>query len=144
MGGRITIIHLQFRFLQAVLTHFPSAYCKRNLIFVMPVTNTPMIIPPTTIFRIFYGHGTVEDLDHLERHLESERRIRGLLVETPSNPLLWSLHLIRRNSLARKSGFAIIVDETIGKGGTPIIYRWIYRWNRYHSLLRAFFAIRPR
>jgi len=62
----------------------------------------------------FYGHGTEEELDTLERLLDGGEKVQGLFCEFPSNPLLKAPNLVRIRALADKYGFAVVVDETIG------------------------------
>lgn len=62
----------------------------------------------------FYGHGTDEDLDDLEKKLKEGEKVIGLFCEFPSNPLLKSPDLIRIRKLANEYGFAVVVDETVG------------------------------
>lgn len=62
----------------------------------------------------FYGFGSDEDLDDLERKLEGGERLLALFCEFPGNPLLKSPNLRRIRSLADKYDFAVVVDETVG------------------------------
>jgi cystathionine gamma-synthase len=63
---------------------------------------------------LFYGRGSSEDLDDLERRLEGGEKYLAFFCEFPGNPLLKSPDLRRIRGLADKYGFAVIVDETIG------------------------------
>ena len=78
----------------------------------------------------FFGHGSDEDIDALERLLTSSsppRELRSsnghpspsssilaLFCEFPSNPLLRSPNLKRLRALADEYNFLIVVDETVG------------------------------
>ena len=62
----------------------------------------------------FYGHGTDEELDDLEKRLESGEKYLALFTEFPGNPLLRSPNLPRIRKLADKYDFCVVVDETIG------------------------------
>ncbi|KAL2356161.1 cystathionine gamma-synthase-like protein [Cryomyces antarcticus] len=62
----------------------------------------------------FYGHGSAEELDDLERRLASGERYLALFCEFPGNPLLITPDLQRIRNLADKYDFAVVVDETIG------------------------------
>lgn len=62
----------------------------------------------------FYGYGSEEELDDLERRLESGERYLALFTEFPSNPLLRSPNLERIRHLADKYDFCVVVDETVG------------------------------
>ena len=63
---------------------------------------------------LFYGFGSSEELDDLEKRLESGERYLALFTEFPSNPLLRSPNLERIRSLADKYDFYVVIDETIG------------------------------
>ncbi|KAI9728445.1 MAG: hypothetical protein M1828_003846 [Chrysothrix sp. TS-e1954] len=62
----------------------------------------------------FYGHGTEEDLDDLERRCQAGEKYLALFCEFPSNPLLRAPNLARVRHLADKYDFAVVIDETIG------------------------------
>lgn len=62
----------------------------------------------------FYGYGSDEELNDLEKRLESGERYVALFTEFPSNPLLRSPNLERIRSLADKYDFCVVVDETVG------------------------------
>lgn len=63
---------------------------------------------------VFYGNGSLEDLDDLERLLRSGQRYLALFCEFPGNPLLACPDLERIRKLADDYDFAVVVDETIG------------------------------
>lgn len=63
---------------------------------------------------LFYGHGSSDDLDDLERRCRSGQRFLALFCEFPGNPLLKTPDLHRIRSLADRFDFAVVVDETIG------------------------------
>jgi len=63
---------------------------------------------------LFYGHGSSEDLDDLEKRLENGERYLALFTEFPGNPLLRTPDIRRIKHLADKYDFAVVVDETIG------------------------------
>ena len=63
---------------------------------------------------VFYGFGSSEELDDLERRLEDGERFMALFTEFPGNPLLKSPDLERIRKLADKFDFCVVVDETIG------------------------------
>ncbi len=63
---------------------------------------------------LFYGHGSPEDLDDLERRLNNGEKYLALFCEFPGNPVLKSPDLKRIRELADMFDFAVVVDETIG------------------------------
>ncbi|KAL8711115.1 MAG: hypothetical protein Q9220_004496 [cf. Caloplaca sp. 1 TL-2023] len=63
---------------------------------------------------LFYGNGSSEDLEDLERRCESGERYLALFCEFPGNPLLKCPDLRRIRALANRFDFAVVVDETIG------------------------------
>lgn len=63
---------------------------------------------------LFYGHGSTEELEELERRLHHGERFLALFCEFPGNPLLKSPDLQRIRRLADQYDFGVIVDETIG------------------------------
>ncbi|KAL8705542.1 MAG: hypothetical protein Q9201_001359 [Fulgogasparrea decipioides] len=62
----------------------------------------------------FYGNGSAEDLDDLERRCERGEKFLALFCEFPGNPLLQTPDLRRIRALADRFAFAVVVDETIG------------------------------
>jgi cystathionine gamma-synthase len=63
---------------------------------------------------LFYGKGSAECVDDLQRRLEAGERYLALFTEFPSNPLLNSADLVRIRALADQYDFAVVVDETVG------------------------------
>lgn len=63
---------------------------------------------------LFYGFGSSEDLDDLEKRLESGETYLALFTEFPGNPLLKSPDLRRIRELADKYDFVVVIDETVG------------------------------
>ncbi|KAI4289726.1 MAG: hypothetical protein L6R35_001002 [Caloplaca aegaea] len=62
----------------------------------------------------FYGNGSAEDLDDLEKRCARGERFLALFCEFPGNPLLKCPDLRRIRALADRFDFAVVVDETIG------------------------------
>ncbi|KAL8832407.1 MAG: hypothetical protein Q9191_000279 [Dirinaria sp. TL-2023a] len=62
----------------------------------------------------FYGHGSSDDIDDIERRCQNGETFLALFCEFPGNPLLKSPDIGRLRSLADRYGFAIVIDETIG------------------------------
>lgn len=62
----------------------------------------------------FYGRGSVQELEELERELAAGRRIQALFCDFPGNPHLMSPDLHRIRTLANKYGFIVACDETVG------------------------------
>lgn len=63
---------------------------------------------------LFYGNGSSDDLDDLEKRCKNGERFLALFCEFPGNPLLKSPDLRRIRRLADKYDFALVIDETIG------------------------------
>ena len=63
---------------------------------------------------LFYGHGSLEELQDLEARLQKGEEYLALFCEFPGNPLLNSPDLARIRKLANNYDFAVVVDETIG------------------------------
>jgi cystathionine gamma-synthase len=63
---------------------------------------------------VFYGFGSSEELDDLEKRLEGGERFMALFTEFPSNPLLMTPDLVRIRKLADKYDFCVVVDESVG------------------------------
>ncbi|KAM4064533.1 cys/Met metabolism PLP-dependent enzyme [Hirsutella rhossiliensis] len=63
---------------------------------------------------VLYGHASSSDMDTLEKDLQSGVHFDALYTEFPGNPLLGSLDLDRLYALAKKYGFLVVVDDTIG------------------------------
>lgn len=79
-----------------------------------PYVDTLKILEKWGPGALFYGHGSSEELDDLEKRLESGERYLALFCEFPGNPLLKTPDLCRIRSLADRYDFALIVDETVG------------------------------
>lgn len=63
---------------------------------------------------LFYGDGSADDLDDLEKRCREGERYLALFCEFPGNPLLKCPDLARIRALADRFDFAVVVDETIG------------------------------
>ena len=85
-----------------------------SVCFGFPYIDTLKILEKWGPGCLFYGNGVDEDLDDLERRLESGERYLALFTEFPGNPLLRSPDLHRIRKLADKYDFAIVVDESVG------------------------------
>ncbi|CAG8725687.1 2399_t:CDS:2, partial [Acaulospora morrowiae] len=71
-----------------------------------------------------YGNGSSEEIDSIERLLESGEQVLALFCEFPSNPLCRSPDLKRLRKLADKYNFLIVVDETIGNFVNVRVFEW--------------------
>ncbi|KAJ5288476.1 hypothetical protein N7478_001506 [Penicillium angulare] len=85
----------------------------KSVCFGFPYTDTFKILQKWGTGCLFYGHGSSEDLDDLEKRLQNGERFLGLFTEAPGNPLLKTPDLARIRGLADKYDFAVVVDETI-------------------------------
>ena len=86
----------------------------RSINFGFPYVDTLKILQKFGPGCIFYGNGSSEELDDLERRLQEGEKFLGFFCEFPGNPLLTCPDLKRIRSIADKYDFALVVDETIG------------------------------
>ncbi|KAF2277560.1 cystathionine gamma-synthase [Westerdykella ornata] len=86
----------------------------KSIVFGFPYIDTLKIAQKFGPGCLFYGFGSSEELDDLEKRLENGERFLALFTEFPSNPLLKSPDIQRIRHLADKYDFAVIIDETIG------------------------------
>ncbi|RKF61976.1 Cystathionine gamma-synthase [Erysiphe neolycopersici] len=86
----------------------------KSISFGFPYVDTLKILEKFGPGCIFYGYGSSEDLDDLEKRLRAGERYLALFCEFPGNPLLRSPDLLRIRELANTYDFAVVVDETIG------------------------------
>ncbi|KHJ30522.1 putative cystathionine gamma-synthase [Erysiphe necator] len=86
----------------------------KSISFGFPYVDTLKVLEKFGHGCIFYGHGSSEDLDDLEKRLKAGERYLALFCEFPGNPLLKSPDLLRIRELANAYDFAVVVDETIG------------------------------
>ncbi|KAF2660694.1 cystathionine gamma-synthase [Lophiostoma macrostomum CBS 122681] len=87
---------------------------KKSIVFGFPYIDTLKIVEKFGPGCEFYGFGSSEELDDLERRLENGERFLALFTEFPGNPLLRSPDLERIRSLADKYDFFVVIDETVG------------------------------
>jgi cystathionine gamma-synthase len=86
----------------------------KSINFGFPYVDTLKILQKFGPGCVFYGNGSDEDLDDLEKSLRSGERFLSLFCEFPGNPLLKCPDLTRIRKLADEFDFAVVVDETIG------------------------------
>jgi cystathionine gamma-synthase len=86
----------------------------KSICFGFPYIDTLKVLEKWGPGCLFYGHGSSEDVDDLERRLLNGEKFLALFTEFPGNPLLRSPDLKRLGALAQKYGFAVVVDETVG------------------------------
>ncbi|KAK7928371.1 PLP-dependent transferase [Apiospora marii] len=91
----------------------------KAVVFGFPYDSTLRVQELFAKDHFFYGHGTADELDQLEAHLQEEkgvhsRTIQYVWCECTSNPLVHTPDLDRIRALADEYGFLVIVDDTIG------------------------------
>jgi cystathionine gamma-synthase len=86
----------------------------KSIAFGFPYVDTLKILQKFGPGCLFYGHGSLEELDDLEDRLKRGERYLALFCEFPGNPLLKSPDLQRIRRLADTYDFGVVVDETIG------------------------------
>jgi len=106
-GGMNSIFHAH-RSLKLSRGEMPS------IMYGFPYVDTLKVLQKFGPSPTFYGFGSADELDDLERRLESGERYLSLFCEFPGNPLLRTPDLKRIRALADKYDFAVVVDETIG------------------------------
>ncbi|KAL8771758.1 MAG: hypothetical protein Q9209_002949 [Squamulea sp. 1 TL-2023] len=85
----------------------------KSVCFGFPYIDTLKILEKWGPGCQFYGNGSAEDLDDLERRCEQGEKYLALFCEFPGNPLLKCPDLGRIRALADRFDFAVVVDETI-------------------------------
>jgi cystathionine gamma-synthase len=65
---------------------------------------------------IFFGHGSEEEIDTLEKQLAdpTQERILSIFCEYPTNPLLKTPNIRRLRALADKYDIPLLIDSTVG------------------------------
>ncbi|EGE80260.1 cystathionine gamma-synthase [Blastomyces dermatitidis ATCC 18188] len=86
----------------------------KSICFGFPYVDTLKILQKWGPGVQFYGHASSEELDDLQKRLESGERFLALFTEFPGNPLLMAPDLERIRNLATKYDFAVVVDESVG------------------------------
>ncbi|GAB7352137.1 hypothetical protein MBLNU459_g2627t1 [Dothideomycetes sp. NU459] len=86
----------------------------KSISYGFPYVDTLKILEKFGPGALFYGFGSSEDLDDLEKRLEAGERFLALFCEFPGNPLLKTPDIVRIRALADKYDFGVVVDETIG------------------------------
>lgn len=82
--------------------------------FRFPYIDTLKIVEKFGPGCLFYGFGSSEELDDLEKRLKDGERFLALFTEFPGNPLLRSPDVERIRKLADIYDFHVVIDETIG------------------------------
>lgn len=86
----------------------------KSVVYGFPYIDTLKIVEKFGPGSQFYGFGSSEELDDLQKRLEGGERFLALFTEFPGNPQLRSPDLKRIRELADKYDFYVVVDETIG------------------------------
>lgn len=87
---------------------------QKSICYGFPYIDTLKILEKFGPGVLFYGYGSLEDLDDLEQKLSNGDRYLALFCEFPGNPMLKSPDLVRIRALADRYDFFVVVDETIG------------------------------
>ena len=87
---------------------------EKSIMYGFPYVDTLKVLEKFGPGAVFYGHGSAEELDELERRLKSGERFLSLFCEFPGNPLLKTPDLKRIRQLSETYDFAVVIDETIG------------------------------
>ena len=96
----------------------------KSISFGFPYIDTLKILQKWGPGCVFYGNGSSDDIDDLERRCERGERFLSLFCEFPGNPLLNTPDLERLRSLADRFDFALVVDETIGNFINVDVLQW--------------------
>lgn len=86
----------------------------KSVSYGFPYVDTLKILEKFGPGALFYGFGSSEELDDLEKRLEGGEKYLALFCEFPGNPLLKTPDLARIRALADKYDFGVVIDETIG------------------------------
>ena len=97
--------------LKLVLQLFPEL---KTIQFGFPYVDTLKLQEKLGNGCVFYGYGSIKDVEDLEKRLQKGERFGALFCEFPTNPLLKSPPLRRLYALGQEYGFLVIVDDTIG------------------------------
>lgn len=87
---------------------------RKTICYGFPYVDTLKVLECFGPGCLFYGHGSSNELDDLERRLMAGERYLALFCEFPSNPLLRTPDLRRIRLLADRYDFAVMIDETVG------------------------------
>lgn len=87
---------------------------SKSIMYGFPYIDTLKILQKFGPGALFYGQGSVAELDDLEKRLQGGENYLALFCEFPGNPLLNSPDLQRIRVLADQYDFFVVVDETIG------------------------------
>ncbi|KAK8029294.1 hypothetical protein PG991_006350 [Apiospora marii] len=91
----------------------------KAVVFGFPYDSTLRVQESFAKDHLFFGHGTADELDQLEAHLQEEKEVHNRTIqyvwcECTSNPLVHTPDLDRIRALADEYGFLVIFDDTIG------------------------------
>lgn len=92
--------------------------CTTSVVFGFPYELTLKMLDAYGPGSKFFGFATSDELDELEKYLETERQIgrnvQAVWCECPSNPLLRTPDFSRLRRMTIRYRTIVIVDETIG------------------------------
>jgi len=92
--------------------------CTSSVIFGFPYELTLQMLDTYGPGSKFFGLATIDELDDLEKYLETERQsgrnVQAVWCECPSNPLLRTPDFCRLRKMTIRYRTILIIDETIG------------------------------
>ncbi|CAG8475777.1 4580_t:CDS:2 [Paraglomus occultum] len=104
-----------------LLAAFPP---RKSVCFGFTYTDSLKVLQKFGPGCFFFGNGSSEEIDELEKILEAGEKILGLFCEFPSNPLCKSPDLKRLRALADKYDFLMVIDETLGNFINVAVLEW--------------------
>ncbi|KAI8056893.1 pyridoxal phosphate-dependent transferase [Syncephalis plumigaleata] len=88
----------------------------KTVCFGFPYTGAMKVLENIGSGCIFFGHGSEEEIDTLEKQLAdpTNERVLSIFCEIPSNPLLKTPNIRRLRALADQHDVPLLIDGTVG------------------------------